>query len=171
MARRTKLLNYIESHVLTELLLQRPVILINIKKKFKNHCFSWQRKDSDFLEDICTAHGPPLSFLFFILHNALWNMFGASGSIKCTSLKQSGSRGPMNRLKELPSPIWNGARDTLNVFKSQTPCLHPVLALVHRTQTFVIFTVQNSVFSRMLFEIWRCSWPTCRVLEKSQKLL
>lgn len=95
-------------------------------------------------------------------------MFGASGSIKCTSLKQSGSKGSMNRLKELPSPIWNGTRDTLNVFKSQTPCLHPGSALVHRTQTFVIFTVQNRDFSRMLFEIWRCSRPTCRVL-KSHK--
>lgn len=108
--------------------------------------------------------------LCFCLHNVLWKMFGASGSIKCTSLKPSVSQDPMNGLKELPFPIRNGARDILTVFKSQAPSQRPTLATV--AQNKGICNVRHPcgiLFSRMLFAIWRCSWRTFRILKKNHK--
>lgn len=108
--------------------------------------------------------------LCFCLHNALWKMSGASGSIKCTSLKPSVSQDPMNGLKELPFPIRNGARDILTVFKSQAPSQRPTLATV--AQNKGICNVRHPcgiLFSRMLFAIWRCSWRTFRILKKNHK--
>lgn len=142
--------------------------------KKKKRIFTDKRPaDGSRTQTFCRKFTQPKGHLFlsslpslcFCLHNALLNLFGASGSIKCMPLKQTGSKGPVNKLKELPSPILNDASDTQKVFKSQTPGLHPAFGPSARNKDICNSHYVEYLSSRMLFAVWRCSWHAFRMLK------